>query len=130
MEKRIIQPDGVPQPMSSYSQGVEVKANRLLFLSGQVPCDADGNVVAKGDVEGQARQVFENLKLMLAEAGATFDDVVKLTIFLTNIDDYRKVTSVRSEYLKRDFPASTLVEVTRLVDKDWLLEIEAIAALG
>ena len=98
-------------------------------MAGQTPVDANGNVVGKGSIEAQAQQVFENIKKCLASSGATFDNVMKINIYSTDIDNHiAPVSKVRSEYLTEVVP-STYVEVPRLVDPDWLLEIEAIAML-
>jgi len=129
LEKRILQPKGVPKPISSYSQGVKVKGGHFLFLSGQVPDDAEGNLVGKGDIRAQTRQVFENLKALLEEGEGSLENVVKLTVFLRNIEDYKAFAEIRSQYLKEDFPASTLVAVKDLVNRDWLVEVEAIAII-
>ena len=67
MEKRILQPEGVPKPKTAYSQGIKVKGGSLVFISGQVPVDAQGNLVGKRDIRAQTKQVFENLKAMLAQ---------------------------------------------------------------
>jgi len=88
MEKTYLQPNNVPKPAGDYSQGLKVKGGTLVVISGQVAWDAQGNLVGKGDLEAQTRQVFENLKNMLASAGATFSDVVKLGIFLKNREDF------------------------------------------
>jgi enamine deaminase RidA (YjgF/YER057c/UK114 family) len=85
--------------------------------------------VGKGDFEAQARRVFESLAAQLEAAGATFDHVLKMGYFLTNPEDCAKLRKVRAEYLRGDFPASTLLIVKQLFDPDWLIEIEAIAAL-
>jgi len=129
LEKRILQPKAVPKPISSYSQGVKVKGGHFLFLSGQVPVDAGGNLVGKGDIRAQTRQVFENLKALLEEGEGSLENVVKLTIFLRNIEDYKAFAEIRSQYLRKEFPASTLVAVKDLVSKDWLVEVEAIAVI-
>ena len=130
MEKIILQPEEVSKPKTTYSQGVKVQGGALVFISGHVPADAQGNLVGKGDIAAQTKQVFENLKAMLEDAGATFNDVVKLGIFLKNIGDFPAFAEVRSQYLTAPFPTATLVAVSSLVDKDWLVEVEAIAVVG
>lgn len=128
MEKKVILPAGISQPLSSYSQALEVRAQRLLFISGQVPCDNGGNLVGKDDITVQTTQVFSNLKQILEAAGGSLDNVVKLTIFMTDIRDFQKVCEVRSRFLNSEFPTCSLIEVKSLVKEDWLVEIEAIAA--
>lgn len=126
MGKRVLQP-AVLKVRGHYSPGWEVSAGRLIFVSGQIPWDSEGRTVAKNDIEGQARQVFENIRAVLAEAGASLDDVIKITIFLRDIRYRDIINQVRSEFFKPPYPASTQVAVASLVDPDWLVEIEAIA---
>ena len=110
------------------SQGLRV--GDFLFLSGQIAVDADGNVVGKGDLRAQTRQAFENIKTILDQAGATFDDVVKLTTFFTaDIGNYKDYFDVRRQYFGTHKPASTGVQVVALAFPGLLLEIEAIAIL-
>lgn len=114
------------EPISHYTDAVE--AGGLLFVSGIVPVDGDGNVVGD-DVAGQARQVFRNMQLVLAAAGCAFGDVVKVTVFLLDVDDRAAINPVRREFFGEARPASTLVEVSALAVPGALLEIEAVAAL-
>jgi 2-iminobutanoate/2-iminopropanoate deaminase len=118
---------GVAEPFSHYTDAV--RAGDLLFISGCVSVDVDGNVVGAGDVVAQARQIFTILGLILEAAGASFADVVKLTHFLTNVEDRGLINPIRKEFLGETRPASTLVEVSRLVLPEFLLEIEAVAIL-
>jgi 2-iminobutanoate/2-iminopropanoate deaminase len=127
MEKIYLHPENVPKPAGDYSQGVKVKKGALVVISGQVAWDARGNLVGKGDFKAQARQVFENLKNMLASAGATFQDVIKLGIFLKNLEDFPALREVRAQYLAPPFPPTTLLVVKSLAREEWLLEIEAMA---
>lgn len=129
MERREIQPDTVPRPVAEYAQGVEVSGGRMLYISGQVPIDAEGRLVGEGDIREQARQVFRNIKAIVEEAGGSMGDIVKLTTFLTNMEDYAGFVEVRSEFIPAPYPAATLVEVSSLVRPEWLLEVEAIAVL-
>jgi 2-iminobutanoate/2-iminopropanoate deaminase len=119
--------EGLPEPFSHYTDAV--KAGGLLFVSGIVPIDADGNLVGEGDVAEQARQVFRNMDLCLKAAGCGFADVVKVSHFLLDVNDRAKINPVRIEFFGDARPASTLVEVSALVVPGALLEIEAIAAL-
>ncbi len=84
-------------------------------------------LVGKGDIKAQTRQVFENLKNMLASAGATFKDVIKLGIFLKNAEDFGTLKEVRAQYLTPPYPPTTLLIVKNLAREEWLLEIEAMA---
>ena len=108
-----------------YSQAV--KANGLLFISGQVALDKEGNLVGKGDITLQTQQVMENLKATLDAAGCTFKDVIRISIFLANLDDRPKFHDVRKRYFEQHLPASTLLVVKSLANKDYLVEVEAVA---
>jgi reactive intermediate/imine deaminase len=123
-----IRPDGTP-PTNGYSHAVSF-AGRMLFVSGQVPLDAEGRLVGYDDCAEQTRQVFRNISLVLASAGAGMGDVVKLTVFLTNMADVAAFRSVRDEFVDVAHPpASSLVQVGGLVHPAFRVEIEAIAAL-
>ncbi len=104
------------------------KAGGLVFVAGQVAQDAEGVLVGRGDIETQAVQVFENLKAVLASAGATFDDVVKLTTYTTSLAYRPKIAEIRARYFKTYFPPNTFVVVSSLATPEYLLEIEAVAA--
>ena len=122
--KEIISTSNAPAAIGPYSQAV--KAGNLLFISGQIPLDpATGNLV-EGDVTVQAQRVFENVKAILAEAGATFDNVVKTTVFLKDMNDFAAMNAVYGQYYAENCPARSAVEVGRL-PKDVLVEIETIA---
>jgi enamine deaminase RidA (YjgF/YER057c/UK114 family) len=110
-----------------YSHVVAVEGRRMVFVSGQLARDRDGNVVGRNDMRAQLRQVGENLKAALAAAGATLDDLVKTTTFVTDIDEYFKHVDVRMEYFGAALPTSTTVEVRKLAHADFLVEVEAIA---
>jgi len=129
MEKTILQPEKVCKSVGQYSQGIKVKNGSLVFIAGQVALDQQGNLVGKGDIRAQAQQVFENVKAMLESAGATFRDVVKLGIFLSNIQDFSIAREVRKQYVAEPFPTCTVLGITSLVDNDWLIEVEAIAVV-
>jgi reactive intermediate/imine deaminase len=118
---------GMSEPVSHFTH--VVRAGRIVFVSGCVATDGQGRVVGGSDVAAQARQVHENIKRCLAAAGATFADVCKVTVFLRNVNDREKVNAVRKEYFGAHRPASTLVEISRLVRDDYLIEIEATAVL-
>ncbi|MCC6775138.1 MAG: RidA family protein [Hyphomicrobiales bacterium] len=126
MAKRVLNPPSF-KVRGSYSPAWEVSSGRVIYVAGQVPWDAEGRTVCKGDVAGQTRQVFENIRTILAEAGATLDDVVKITIFAADIRYRDAINKVRSETFKPPYPASTQVAVAALVDPEWLVEIEAVA---
>jgi reactive intermediate/imine deaminase len=113
------------EPISHYTDAVRV--GDLLFVSGCVPTDGKGNVVGGDDVAAQARQVFENIGAILGAAGATFTDVAKVTVYLTDIDDRPAINPVRQEVFGDARPASTLVEVSRLAVPGIKIEVEAVA---
>ena len=124
-----VRPDGMP-PVNGYSHAVAFQG-RLVAVSGQVPLDADGRLVGRGDPEAQARQVFANLEAALAAAGATMDHVVKLTVFLTDMADLAAFRKARDEFIRADTPpASSLVRVSGLVNPEFRIEVEALAATG
>jgi reactive intermediate/imine deaminase len=126
MGKRALEPASV-KARGSYSPGWEVSGGRLIYVAGQVPADAEGRTVARGDVVGQTRQVLENIRAVLAEAGATPADVIKITIFSTDIRNRDAINKARGEFFKPPYPASTQVGVAALADPDFLVEIEAVA---
>ena len=126
MEKTYLQPTNVPKPAGDYSQGLVIKGGKLVMIAGQVPWDADGKLVSE-DLGEQTRQVFENLKNMLAAAGATFADVIKLTIFLKEREDFLVFKDIRAQYLIPPFPPTTLLVVKDLARAEWKLEVEVIA---
>jgi len=127
--RQVIQSPNVPTPKTAYSQAMLATGARTLYLSGQVSVDAAGQLVGKGDFRAQVHQVFRNLAANLEAAGASWSDVVKLTVFLTNMADFPIFNEVRQEYLQPPFPTATTVAVSALVSPDWLVEIEAIAVL-
>ena len=124
----LLNPEGLPIPISHYSNGVKV--GNTVYVSGQVALDGDGRLVGPGDVVAQTRQVLENIRRVLAAGGATLGDVVKVTVYLANVDDRPRVNEVRQAYFGANRPASTMVEVSRLIDPDLLVEIEAEAYLS
>jgi reactive intermediate/imine deaminase len=118
---------GLAEPISHYTDAV--RAGDLLFVSGFVPVDGDGQLVGGDDVVAQTRQVFANLAAVLAAAGATFADVVKVTVYLTDIEDRARINPVRQEVFRDTRPASTLVEVSALATPGARVEIDAVALL-
>ena len=118
---------GMPEPISHFTH--VVRAGPIVFVSGCVASDENGKTVGGGDIVAQTRKVHENIKRCLAAAGATFADVCKVTVFLRNVADREKVNTVRKEYFGAHRPASTLVEISRLVRDDLLIEIECTAVL-
>ena len=115
-----------------YSQIVEVSAGRMIFIAGQTALDRDGNVIGKNDFAAQADQVFQNLTIALQASGCTPANLVKLTVFLTDMDNLGAYREARNQFFASvtppAAPAVTLVEVSKLYGPDFLIEIEAIAA--
>jgi len=135
--KEILNPAAVPVGDGLFSQGIAMEAgrySRLIAISGQVACDAGGEVVGRGDFRAQFTQVYANLAAVLQAANATLRDVVQLRTFLTRADDLGEYFALRSElyattYPDGEYPANTLLIVNGLYDPDLLLEIDALAAL-
>jgi 2-iminobutanoate/2-iminopropanoate deaminase len=125
MKREEYRVEGVGDPISHYTDAV--RAGDLLFVSGVVPVDADGRLVGGDDVVAQAQAVFENIRRVLAAAGAGPEDVVKVTVFLTDVDDRPRINPVRQAFFGETRPASTLVEVSRLAIPGAKLEVEAVA---
>jgi enamine deaminase RidA (YjgF/YER057c/UK114 family) len=129
-DKRFVNPPGL-KPLGMYSN-TACGRGTMVFVAGQVAVDAQGQIVGRGDIQAQAVQVFENLKLALGAAGATFEDVLKLTIFIKNLtpEARKAVMGVRSRYISQtNPPAATMIGIDRLVEDDLLVEIEAVAVV-
>jgi len=115
-------------PIAGFAHVVEAPADgRLLFVSGLTARDATGAIVGVGDIEAQARQVFRNIEAVLLAAGATMDDLVQIRTYIRDIRDWPVVEEVWREFLSEPWPASTLVEISRLSDVRQLIETDAIA---
>lgn len=132
MKRTELQPAGLFQRVlkghTLYSHVVAVEgARRMIFVSGQLSRDASGQVVGKGDMAAQIRRVGENLRIALAAAGATPDDLVKTTTYVVDIDEFFRCVEARMEMLGAALPTSTTVEVRRLSHPDFMVEIEAVA---
>jgi reactive intermediate/imine deaminase len=106
-----------------------LRVGDLVFISGTVPVDAEGGLVGAGDLAAQTRQTFENIRLLLEAAGGGFEHVARMNYFLADIGRWAEVAPIRREFLVEPYPASTAVEVTRLVRTEWLIEIEALAII-
>ncbi|HXG76880.1 MAG TPA: RidA family protein [Gaiellaceae bacterium] len=125
MSREEIRVAGLAEPISHFTDAV--RAGDLLFLSGIVAVDGEGTLVGDDDVVAQARQVFANLGVVLEAAGCSFADVVKVTVFLTDVDDRPRINPIRQEVFGAARPASTLVEVPRLAVPGARIEVEAVA---
>ena len=126
MEKKVIASKKAPAALGPYSQAIEV--NGLIYTSGVIGINPETGKVGE-TVEEQTKQVLENLKGLLADAGSNLDQTVKTTVFLKNMDDFGKVNEIYASYFHGDFPARSCVEAARL-PKDFLVEIELIAIKG
>ncbi|MGE0816637.1 MAG: RidA family protein [Vicinamibacterales bacterium] len=124
-----LNPPGLSTP-TGYTHVVSARGGRTIYVSGQVALDAAGQVVGRGDLRAQASQVFANLETALKAAGATFDDVVKTNYYMLDASQVQVVREIRSRYFTRELPASTLVQVGRLANADFLLEIEVVAVVA
>jgi reactive intermediate/imine deaminase len=128
-ERRFLSPDTLPRPFG-YSHVVDAAAGRIVYVSGQVPLDTDGELVGAGDFAQQARQVFVNLNAALEAAGVGWDDVVKLNFFVTDLSEIAALREIRDEYVNTEQPpASTLVQVAALFRPDVMFEADAVAVV-
>ena len=127
MTTRFINPETLSKA-NGYTHVVETRGGRTVYISGQIAIDSQGNIVGINDFEAQTRQVFQNVKNALEAVGMTFDQVVKLGVYVTDISNVVPLRQVRDEFVNTsEPPASTLVQVAALVRPELLVEIEAIA---
>lgn len=134
MKFDILKPQGVAQPQGMYNHAIMVSAGRLMFISGQVAIDEENQLVGLRDFKAQMQQVFKNLGRILDSAGASFENVIKFTTYLTDSQNLSSFYDIRREifagiYPQGRYPANTLVVVDQLARAEWLIEIEATAAL-
>jgi reactive intermediate/imine deaminase len=130
MARREIRSAKLRTPSGHFSQAIAVEAKgTLVFLSGMTARRADGTIAGVGDIEAQTRQVCENLKSAIEAAGGSLDDVCRVDVYVRNMEHFEAIHKVRREYFKAPAPASTMVEVTKMVHPDYLIEINAIAVL-
>jgi reactive intermediate/imine deaminase len=128
MKQHCLRPDGLP-PVNGYSNAVAYEG-RTVVVSGQVPLDADGKLVGRGDPEQQMTQVFTNVGIVLAAVGAGMEDIVKLTVYLTDLADLAVFRRVRDRFVRvAEPPASTLVQVSGLISPDFRVEIDVLAVI-
>jgi 2-iminobutanoate/2-iminopropanoate deaminase len=128
MNRKKLTPQDMTPPMGAYSHGYEIDLGtaRWIFVTGQIPIDHEGNLVSD-DIDVQTRFVFERIKAILEEGSSSMLDVVKAQIFLTDIDDFQRVSAIRNEYFGESRPTSTLVQVSALVREGAKVEVEVIA---
>lgn len=125
-----INPPTLAKPVGPYVHAVQVDPGPLVFVSGCVAFDEHGNLVGPGDIAAQTRQAMLNVGACLESAGASFSDVVKITNYVLDASEYRAIATIRAEFLKEPFPASSLIEVKGLLYPGLLIEVEAIAVVG
>ena len=125
--ERIRLPEQLPEPISHFTDAVV--ADGWLWMSGIIAVDKDGKLVGGDDVVAQTQRVFENISAVLKAAGADFEDVVKVTVYLCRIEDRAAINAVRRRFFGESRPASTLVEVSALAVAEALIEVEAVARL-
>jgi 2-iminobutanoate/2-iminopropanoate deaminase len=131
MAKQQVTTSKVREPMGHFSQAIAIEAKgRLVFISGMTARCPDGTIAGIGDVEAQTRQVCENLKSAVEAAGGSMEDICRVDVYVRNIEHFDKIHKVRREYFKTPAPASTMVEVTKMVSPEYLIEINAIAVIG
>ena len=128
--KRQVTSDKIRQPSGHFSQATVIEARgKLVFISGMTSRKADGTIAGIGDIEVQTRQVCENLKAAVEAAGGTMDDIVRVDVYVRNMEHFDQIHKVRREYFKAPAPASTMVEICKMTSPDYLIEINAIAVL-
>jgi enamine deaminase RidA (YjgF/YER057c/UK114 family) len=127
MTRKLISSGSPYEPSIGFSRAVRV--GNLISVSGTAPIGSDRQTVSIGNASAQARRCFEIIQAALEDAGSSLSDVVRTRILLTNIDDWEKVAEVHGEFFRNVRPASTIVQVSRFIDPDWLVEIEADAVI-
>src|SRR5947207_3329927 len=130
MPKKQLTSQRLRQPSGHFSQAVMIEAKgRLVFISGMTARRPDGSIAGIGNIEEQTKQVCENLKAAVEEAGGTLDDICRVDVYVRNMEHFDTIHKVRREYFKAPAPASTMVEVCKMTSPDYLIEINAIAVV-
>ncbi|WP_404320816.1 RidA family protein [Arthrobacter luteolus] len=129
MPKQSLVCDQLVEPIGHFSHATITDSSRLLFISGMTAKNSEGGITGIGDVEAQTHQVCQNLQAVVEAAGGTMDDIVRVDVYVRNMEDFAASHAIRRQYFKGDPPASTMVEISKFVHKDYLIEINAIAAL-
>ena len=131
MPKIQIVSEKIRQPSGHFSRAVMIEARgRLVFISGMTARCADGSIAGIGDIEAQTRQVCENIKSAVEQAGGTMDDICRVDVYVRNMEHFDRIHKVRREYFKPPAPASTMVEVCKMTSPEYLIEMSAIAVVG
>jgi 2-iminobutanoate/2-iminopropanoate deaminase len=130
MAKQQLETARIREPNGHFSQATTIEATgKLVFISGMTSRRPDGSIAGIGDVEEQTRQVCENVKAAVEEAGGTLDDICRVDVYVRNMEHFDIIHRVRREYFQPPLPASTMVEITKMTSPDYLIEINAIAVL-
>lgn len=129
MNKKILNPKDFTHIMGAYSHGISVDLGNsiMIFVTGQIAMDKDGNAVAPDNIVRQTEFVFENIKKILLEAESSLDDVVKAVIYVRDISNFKEISALRNKYFANSKPVSTLVEINKTVKEGCDIEIEVIA---
>ncbi len=127
MQKDIISTSKAPQAIGPYSQAV--RFDNLLFISGQIPLEPGSGEILKGDIKAQTKQILENLKGVLTAGGSSLDNVLRTTIFLTDLEDYADVNEMYAQFFEKSMPARSTVQVSRL-PMEVRIDIDAIAGIN
>lgn len=129
MNRQHLNPKEFTEIMGAYSHGlkVDIGDSMMIFVTGQIAMDKNGNAIAPNDITAQAEFIFQNIQKILAEGNASIDDVVKAVIYVTNMGDFKAISAVRNKYFEKAKPVSTLVEINKTVKEGCNLEIEVIA---
>lgn len=119
-----------PDPYEPFNIALGYRVGDLVIVSGQAAIDEQGQIIGAGDFDAQAEQVFANLRRVLEAAGSSLDQVVKVTIYLTDMSNFPKIVELRARHFTKPYPADTIVEVSALALPELVIEIEAIALVG
>ncbi len=130
MIRRTLRSDRLAPPSGVFVHGVSVSGARMVYVSGMLARDSSGKIVGPGDIRAQTHQCLRNIQTVLEMEGGRLEHIVKVTVFIRNMDDFKAIHEVRIQYFSGDgVPASTMVEISRFTEPDALIEIEAVAAV-
>lgn len=130
MPKREVTTDRIRKPSGVFSQATIIEASgRIVFMSGMTARRPDGTIAGIGNITEQTKQVLENVKSAIEAAGGTMDDICRVDVYVRNMEHFKEIHAVRSQYFKAPLPASTMVEICKMTSPDYLIEINAIAVL-
>jgi 2-iminobutanoate/2-iminopropanoate deaminase len=130
MPKHEVTTGRIRKPSGIFSQATVIEAKgRIVFISGMTARRPDGTIAGIGDITEQTKQVLENIKSAVEAAGGTMDDICRVDVYVRNMEHFKEIHAVRSQYFKPPLPASTMVEICKMTSPDYLIEINAIAVL-